>query len=150
MKKYLIFSILSLIFAVSLHAEVWKKLEIKAHPINVAVVIVEKEDSTKVVDLFNYYGYSLQGNNDGYKVMKDSKGNEIRYTYNDTDSSRKYPKVIVKSNEKVKDIDNRLDNLQFKKVGDIYQRKVNYDRNNITQCNFGTNNTLIFQYFVKI
>lgn len=149
MKKYLVFSILSLISILSLHSEVRKKLEINAHPINVAVVIVEKEDSVKIADLFNYYGYTLHGTQDGYKVMKDSKGNEIRYSYNDTESSSTFPKVIVKSKEKIKDIETRLDNLQFRKVGDLYQRTINYDRHNITQCNFGTNNTLVFQRYRK-
>ncbi len=143
MKNYLIFSILSLIFAFSLNAEVWQKLEINAHPINVAVVIVEKGDSAKVADLFNYYGYTLQATEDGYRVMKDTKGNEIRYTYETTDG--KFPKVLVKSNDKNKDIEKRLDNLKFKKVGDVYQRTINYDRHNFTQCNFGPNNTLVLQ-----
>ncbi len=147
MKQYLIFSILSLIFAFSLLAEVWQKLEINAHPINVAVVIVEKGDSTKVADLFNYYGYTLQGTDDGYKVMQDSKGNEIQYRYDMTEG--KFPNVIVKCREKIKDIEKRLDNLKFKKDGDAYQPTVNYDRHYITQCYLETNNTLVFQSYKK-
>ncbi len=143
MKKYLVFCILSLFPILSLHAEIRKKIEINAHPINVAVVIVEKEDSVKVADIFNYYGYILQGYENGFKVMQDSKGNEICYSYDMTEG--KFPKVVVKSNDKIKEIEKRLDNLQFKKVGDLYERTINYDHNHITQCKFETNNILVFQ-----
>ncbi len=143
MKRYLILSILSLITILSLHSEVRKKIEINAHPINVAVIIVEKGDSAKVADLFNYYGYTLQGIEEGYNVMKDSKGNEILYTYDNTEG--KFPKVIVKSNEKTKYIESRLGNLQFKKDGNIYQRTINYDGNNITECFIKPDDTLVFQ-----
>ncbi len=145
MKKYLIISLLSLISILSLHSEVWKKLEINANPINVAVVIVEKGDSAKIADLFDYYGYTLHGTEDGYKVMKDTKGNEIRYSFNVPEAIDQYPKVMVKNKENAVEIDNRLNDLKFKKVGDGYERTINYDKNLITKCFLISGNSLVLQ-----
>lgn len=117
---------------------------LNANPINVAVLIIEKGDSTKIVDLFDYYGYSLHDTTAGYKVMKDSRGNEIKYTFDDPLSAGKYPKVIVKTNEKRKEIDKRLKDLQFKKDGDIYEHMINRDKKYITKCSFEKKNILVF------
>ncbi len=132
-------------FCTLIHGEVRKKLAINANPINVAVVIIEKGDSAKIADLLDYYGYTLQGTNNGYQIMKDYRGNEIRYSFDDSESEGKYPKVIVKTNEKPKDIAERLHNLKFMKIGNIFEHTINRYDNTITQCSFGQNNTLIFQ-----
>lgn len=145
MKKYLIFSLLSLIFTLSLHAEAVKKLKPNVNPINIAIAIVEKEDSAKIADLFDYNGYTYQGTEDGYNVMKDHNGNVILYSFQNSNTGPNYPKVIVKSKEKIKDIEKRLDNLMFKKVGKLYERKVNYDKNYSTKCTMQSNNSLVFQ-----
>lgn len=140
MKKLL--TLFFTIFLGLLHAENVKKLEMNANPINVAVVIAEKGDSTKVASVLDYYGYTLQATVDGYHVMKDSKGNEIRYSYENTQSSQKYPTVIVTTKESPKEIDARLHNLQFKKVGNVYEHMINHDKEYITQCYINPHKTL--------
>lgn len=119
-----------------------KKFE--ANPINVAVVIVEKGDSTQIKKLFDYYGYTHQGTTDGYKIMKHPNGSEIRYSLTDFNDSGKHTKVIVKSKATHKEIDKLLTDLKFKKVGNLYERMINRYNNQVTQCSFGPSNTLVF------
>lgn len=145
MKKYLTFFILYLGFSVSIIAEVVKKFEIKANPINIALLVAEKGDSAKMADTFHYYGYTLQATEGDYQVMQDPIGNEIRYSFIAPEASLQYPKVIVKSKETPKEIITRLEDLKFKKVGNQYQRTVNYDRKHYTNCHFDTPHTLTIQ-----
>ena len=67
-----------------------KKLD--SNPINIAILIVEKGDSTQIKKLFDYYGYSLLGTSDSYLIMKTSSGNEIRYSFIDTNDGSKIQK----------------------------------------------------------
>lgn len=112
-------------------------------------MIVEKGDSTQITKLFDYYGYILQGTTDGYKVMKHPSGNEISYSFTDPNDSGKHTKVIVKTKATHKEIDKLLTDLKFKKFGKFYERMINRYNNQITQCNFGPSNTLVFQRFTN-
>ncbi len=114
-----------------------------AHPINVAILIVEKTDSAKIASTFDYYGYALQGTEDGYSIMKDTDGNEIRYSFNPQES--KHPTLIVKTNETHKAIDTRLKDLSFDKTPNGYERVRNMYSTHATQCNFGPHSTLIIR-----
>lgn len=87
MKKYL-FTLLLLLITLFPSGAV-KKFE--ANPINVAVVIVEKGDSTQITKLFDYYGYTQQGTTDGYKIMKHPNGSEMRYSITDSNDGKGVP-----------------------------------------------------------
>ena len=145
MKKYL-FTLL-LLLSTLLPAKAVKKFD--ANPINVAVVIVEKGDSTEITKLFDYYNYTPQGTTDGYKIMKTPNGNEIRYSFTDSKDRGKITKVIVKTKSSHKDIEKLLAELKFKKVGNTYERMIHRYNNQITQCCFGPSNTLIFERFTN-
>ncbi|MDE6548831.1 MAG: hypothetical protein K2L22_07525 [Muribaculaceae bacterium] len=140
MKKYLL--TLLLLLSTLLHTSAVKKFD--ANPINVAIVIVEKGDSTEITKIFDYYGYTLQGSTDGYNVMTHSNGSEMRYSTCDSNDGVKTNKVIVKTKSSHKDIEKLLTELKFKKVGNIYERMIHRYNNQITQCSFGPKNTLIF------
>ena len=142
MNKFIFTLLLTLFF---LPAGAVKKFD--ATPINVAVVIVEKGDSTEIAKLFDYYGYTQQGTTDGYKIMKHPNGSEMRYSYIDSNDRGKQTKVIVKSKANHKEIVKLLTDLKFKKVGNLYEHMINRYNNQVTQCSFGTSNTLIFHRF---
>lgn len=116
--------------------------KISADPINIAITLVEKTDSAKVASTLTYYGYTLQNIEDGYNVMKDSNGNEIRYSFKESDSSHKYPTVIVKTQGTNKALDSKLKELNFEKVGNGYERMRNKYSKFRTQCKFGPKSTL--------
>ncbi len=137
------FYLISLIFITTLPAGAVKIIEV--NPINLAVVIVEKVDSTKIQREFNYYGYTLQGTEDGYKIMRGPNGNEIRYSLEKKSKSDYNSTVIVKSNESQAEIDESLKDLRFKKAGDLYTRIGERDNSYIIQCKFGPLNTMIFK-----
>lgn len=139
------FYLIYLIFITTLPAGAVKIIEV--NPINLAVVIVEKVDSTKIRREFNYYGYTLQGTEDGYKIMRGPNGNEIRYSLEKKSKSDYNSTVIVKSNESQAEIDESLKDLRFKKKGDIYTRIGESDNSFIIQCKLGPSNTLIFKNF---
>ena len=139
--KKLIF-LISFLFTL-LPAGAVKKFE--ANPINVAVVIVEKGDSSKIIRIFDYYGYNQQGSADGYKIMKHSNGNEIRYSFTDSNDGSKNTQVIVKTKATHKEIEKLLSELNFKKDGNIYERMIHRYNKQVTQCSLGPSNTLIFQ-----
>lgn len=114
--------------------------KIQANPINIAVTLVEKSDSAKIASSLEYYGYILQGTEDGYIIMKDSQGNEIRYSFNPSES--KYPTIIVKATGTRKTIDAKLKELDFEKAGNSYEKMRNSYSKYKTQCNFGPQSTL--------
>ena len=120
-----------------------KKFE--ANPINIAAVMVEKTDSAQIASTCEYYGFSYQGVEDGYTVMKRTNGNEIKFTFNDNGTIQKYPIIVVKSKGTHKEIDARLKDLSFEKIGHTYEIKRNQYSRYITQCNVGSKNSLIFQ-----
>ena len=119
-----------------------KKFE--PNSINVAAVIVEKTDSAQIVSTCEYYGFTYQGIEDGYTIMKRTNGNEIKFTFNDNGTQQKYPIIVVKAKEAHKEIDARLKELNFEKNGNIYEIRHNQYSRYITQCNFGPHNTLVF------
>lgn len=145
--KFIIY-LLSIIVISSLPAGAVKT--INANPINVAVVIVETNDSVKIAETLYYYGYGLKETTyDGYIVMKHPNGNEIRYSLTDQNDSSNHTKVVVKTKATHKEIDKLLTDLKFKKGGNLYERMINRYNNQITQCNFGPNKTLVFQRFTN-
>ncbi len=143
MKKYLIISILSLIFICSLPAGAVKKINV--NPVNLAAVIVEMVDSAKIQREFDYYGYTLQGTEDGFKIMKTPNGHEIRYSLTDPNALDNHPVVIVKTSENPDDIDTRLKELRFNKDDQTYSRVARRDDNHLTKCISNSSNTLLFQ-----
>ena len=137
------FLTLLLLFLTILPASAIKKFE--ANPINIAAVMVEKTDSAKIASTCEYYGFTYQGVEDGYTVMKRTNGNEIKFTFNDNGTINKYPTIVVKTKEAHKEIDARLKELNFEKKGNTYEIKQNQYSRFITQCSFGPHNTLIFR-----
>lgn len=142
----IIITVIFLLFTL-LPAGAVKKFE--ANPINVAVVIVEKVDSTEIAKFFDYYGYTQQGTTDGYKIMKHPNGSEMRYLLTDSNDGSRNTKVIVKTKASHKQIDKDLTDLKFKKVGNLYERMINRYNNQVTQCSFGPSSTLVFQRFTN-
>ena len=135
-----IFLTLTLLLLTLLPAEAVKK--ITPNPINLAITLVEKTDSAKIASTLTYYGYTPQGTEDSYNVMKDSNGNEIRYSFKESNSNNKYPTVIVKTQGTHKVIDSKLKDLNFEKVGNGYERMKNKYSKYKTQCKFGHKSTM--------
>lgn len=120
--------------------------KVDANPINVAVVIVEKGDSTKIASLFDYYGYEKQGIENGRQLMRTANGHKIKYTFQqDEVKPSRYPTIVVKTNVTQKEIETTLKELKFIKVGNAYDRSISRYHNYITRCSLGPNNTLILQ-----
>lgn len=125
-----------------LPANAVKKFE--ADPINIAAVIVEKTDSANVASTLSFYGYTFQTKEDGYTIMRHPNGNEIRYSFSQTENN--YPTVIVKTKGTRKSIDTKLNELDFVNSGKGYDKIRNQYSKFKTQCNFGLRSTLIFQH----
>ena len=123
--------------------------KIEANPINLAVVLAEKADKSKIASYIDYYGYTLQAPDNEYQVMKHPNGDEIRYSFNIDDKESQYPTVIVKVRETPKAIDARLKELNFIKVGNNYERGFFRYNNYVTQCSFGPHNTLVISRIQK-
>lgn len=140
--KSLIISI-TIAFLSILPAQAVKKFE--ANPINIAAMMVQKTDSAQIASTCEYYGFTYQGVEDGYTVMKRTNGNEIKFTFNDNGTTQKHPVIVVKTKEAHKEIDTRLKELNFEKKGNSYEIKRNQYSRFITQCNFGPHSTLIFR-----
>lgn len=143
MKKYLIFSILSLIFLCSFPVRAVKKIE--ANPINVAVMLMQEKDTTSMASTCEYYGYTRQPENNGYTIFKHLNGSQIRYKY--SDSNQTFPTVEVTSKASFKEKNQILQNLNFNKVGNTYEQKsVGFT----TRCSFGPHGTLILTRHTKL
>ena len=140
MKHFL--TLLLLIFTL-LPASAIKKFE--ANPINIAAMMVQKTDSAQIASTCEYYGFTYQGVEDGYTVMKRTNGNEIKFTFNDNGTTQKHPIIVVKTKEAHKEIDARLKELNFEKKGNSYEIKRNLYSRYITRCSFGPKNTLIIR-----
>ncbi len=141
MKKLIIY-LLSLIIFPSLPASAIKKPV--ANPINLAVLLVEMTDSTEVAATLDYYGYALQGERDGYKVLRHPNGNELRYTYAET-PGQQFPTIIAKPTGSQKQTDAALTELKFNKSGNAYERKISRYHGHSTNCTHGPHSTLIFR-----
>ena len=133
----LIFHLLSLIFIIPLSAfatDQLEKLPIKKfnpNPINVAVLLTEQLDSASMASTCEYYGYINQPSQDRYVTFKHPNGSIIRYNFTIADNGKLYPTVEVKSKGTQKDKDQRLQELNFKKNGNTYERRsIGY----ITRC----------------
>ena len=138
-----LFLTITLLILTLLPASAVKKFE--ANPINIAAVMVEKTDSARIASTCEYYGFVYQGVEDGYTILKRTNGSGIKFTFNDNGTTQKYPIIEVTTREAHKEIDTRLKELGFEKKGNIYEIKRNQFSRYITQCYFGTHNTVIFR-----
>lgn len=133
---------LTLLLLTPLSASAAKKIE--ANPINIASILVEKTDSTKVASTLEYYGYTLQGMKDGYCIMTHPNGTEIRFSFNEDGTPSKYPTVILKYNASQRDLHDRLKELNFEKSDNGYEKTKNPYSHYSTKCIAGPHSTLIF------
>ena len=161
MKKYLIFSILSLVFIASFPAQAIKR--INANPINIASRLVLQQDSAEIASTLEYYGYSHTPNTatqspilqvdladtDGFAVFSHPDGSIIRFYYPKTEDKQKYPTVQVKSNSLRVSIEKIMDQLQYKKTGDHYENVISKYSTHLTKCTFGPGNLVTFQRLRK-
>ena len=134
---------ITLLILTLIPASAIKKFE--ANPINIAAVMVEKTDSAQIASTCEYYGFTYQGVEDGYTVLKRSNNSEIKFTFNDNGTTQKYPIIVVKTNETRKEIDAKLKELNFEKAGNIYEIKRNQYSRYITQSSFGPHKNIIFR-----
>lgn len=134
MKKSLILSILSLIILFALPVHAVKKIE--ANPINIAVMLVQENDSAKMVSTCDYYGYVRQPSQEGYAVFTHKNGSIIRFKVDD----QKHSIVEVSSKNSQKEKDQILKNLNFHKKSKGYELKT---IGNTTRCVSGSHNYLI-------
>ena len=136
-----VFLTLTLLLLTLLPAEAVKKHT--PNPINLAITLVEKTDSANVASTLTYYGYTPHGIEEGYQIMKDPNGNEIRYSFKESNANHKYPTVIVKTHHSNKEIDSKLKELGFKNTENGYEHMKNRYSKYKTQCRFGPKNTMI-------
>ena len=127
MKKYihllplhLIFSLLSLILISPLSANAANKHE--ANPINLAVILTEKNDSATIASICEFYGYQAQSSQDGYTVYQHPNGSIIRYTFTPADDGRQYATIEVKSKISSREQEEIFKDLRFQKTGTAYER----------------------------
>ena len=125
----LIFYLLSLIFIISLPSfaennfEIMPVKKIEANPINVAVMLTEQLDSAAAAATCQYYGYVNQPSQDGMTVYKHPNGSIIRYSFTIADNGKQYPTVEVKTKGTQKEKDKILESLNFKKNGNVNERR---------------------------
>ncbi len=125
MKKIVLLSFLIIFFLLPVKAI--KK--ITANPINVAVSLVEKTDSSQIVADLNYYGYTPQNTNNGTSEFYHENGSIINFIMPTTKVKDEFPTIEVKSNSSGNEINNVLKELRFKKVGNHYERDTSkYDK----------------------
>lgn len=97
--------------------------KIEANPINVAVMLTEQLDSASTAATCEYYGYVNQPSQDGFSVFKHPNGSIIRFTFTTADNGKQYPTVEVKSKGTQKENDKILESLNFKKNGNVSERR---------------------------
>lgn len=117
---HLLFGLFSLIFISPLFASAANKHE--ANPINLAVILTEKNDSATIASICEFYGYQTQPSQDGYNVYHHPNGSIIRYTVKPADDGRQYSTIEVKSKISSKEQDEILKKLRFQKTGNTYER----------------------------
>ena len=116
--------------------------KIEANPINVAVMLSERPDSTSIASTCEYYGYILESAQDGYTVYKHPKGSIIRFSFERADNGKEYSTIEVTSKVSQKEKDHILQELNFQKSGNAYERlSVGY----MTRCTNGSRGSIIFQ-----
>lgn len=97
--------------------EVMPVKKIEADPINVAVILTEKLDSTSMVSTCEYYGYVNQQSQEDFTVFKHPNGSIICFNFTTADNGKKYTTAEVKSNDSQKEKDQKLQQLNFRKNG---------------------------------
>lgn len=97
--------------------------KIEENPINVAVMLTEQLDSARVAATCEYYCYIYQSSQDGFSVYKHPNGSVIRFNITTADNGKKYPTVEVKSKGTQKEKDKILKTLNFKKNGNVTERR---------------------------
>lgn len=117
---HLLFCLLSLIFISPLSAYAVNKHE--ANPINLALILTEKNDSATIASICEYYGYQVQPSQDGYTVYQHPNGSIIRYNFTQAEDGRQYSTIEVKSNISSREQDEILKDLRFQKTGNTYER----------------------------
>ncbi|MDE5880770.1 MAG: hypothetical protein K2H60_03490 [Muribaculaceae bacterium] len=136
------FFILTFIFFTLFPANAIKK--INANPVNVAFILAQEKDTVKMATLCDYYGYRSQQSNDGYITYVHPSGSIIRYTFKDVTEEQPYPRVEVKSKLSSKDVDFTLTDLNFRKLGSGYERKLGQYARSVFHCQNGSGGFLIF------
>ena len=94
----------------------------EANPINIAVILSEKNDPATMASVCEFYGYKVQTSQDGYIVYYHPNGSIIRYSFSIADDGRQYATIEVKSNMSSKEQDKILKDFRFQKIGDTYER----------------------------
>ena len=113
--------LLSLLLFTLLPTHAVKKVE--ANAINVAVMLTEQPDSAGIASTCEYYGYVSQPKQDGYNVYKHPNGSIIRYTFTTEEDGKSYPTIEVKSKDSQKGKEEILQELNFKKNVNGYERR---------------------------
>lgn len=144
--RTILITITIILFAV-IPAGAVKKFDV--NPINLAVVLVEKEDSAKIESILRYYGYVHRGTEDGYRIMRHPDGKEMRCRYGKDGPSDRYPTIIVSTGESRKEIDSRLREPKFVRSRDGYERSVSRYHNHLTRCSFGPGNKVVLKRIHK-
>ncbi|MBD5631737.1 MAG: hypothetical protein HDP34_00705 [Clostridia bacterium] len=137
--------ILTLLLLAILPASAVKKIDIhpvkniEANPINVAAILTEQPDTASIAEACEYYGYERQQPNQDYTVFTHPNGSTIRYKVSDSGTS--YPIIEVKSNASARQKTQILQDLNFQKAANCYERRsIGY----ITRCSNGNQGFLRF------
>ena len=117
--------------------------KIEANPINVAFILAQETDSTKIASICDYYGYQPSPDNTtppsgGWgaysSTYRHPNGSILRISFRDATPDQPYPQIEVKSKQSSKDIDYTLTDLRFKKQGNGYERNIGEHARHITTC----------------
>ncbi|MBD5505600.1 MAG: hypothetical protein HDR09_18140 [Lachnospiraceae bacterium] len=121
--------------------------KIEANPINVAFILAQETDSTKIASICDYYGYQPSPDNSASSktasaglssgetnTYRHPNGSILRISFRDATPDQPYPQIEVKSKQSSKDIDYTLTDLRFKKQGNGYERNIGEHARHITTC----------------
>ena len=129
---HLIISLLSLIFISPFNVEAASKHE--ANPINLAVILTEKNDSATIASVCEFYGYKAQPSQDGYTVYHHPTNSSIiRFVFTPAEDGRQYATIEVKSKISSKEQEEILKDIRFQKTGNSYERS---SITHLTRCIF--------------
>lgn len=114
--------------------------KVQANPINIAYILSQKSDTAKIISTLVYYGYIPQSPSSEGKgtLFIHPNGSQIRYEFKDGD---KYPTVEVRTKASAKEKAQILNDLNFKKTGNAYERK---SPGSTVRCTSGSHNFLTF------
>ncbi len=164
MKKHLIFYLLSLIF-ISVSAADNKSIVKKgnAHPINIASLLVLKQDSATIASTLEYYGYTLQSQSplkpetltpetSGSAIFTHPDGSTISFYFpsplkpdtSKPDTSILHPTIQVHTKTSKTQIEKILSDLDYKKSGNHYETTASKYSKHLTKCTFGPGNVITF------